>query len=375
MRRPFVQTDTMSSLSARMLRICQIALVATLGTLVSGRALAVPIKVACVGDSITQNSGWSDKLGVLLGANYTSTNYGVSGTTLLKKGDVTYWTTGAFTQSHSSNPDIVVIMLGTNDSKPQNWNTHKGEFVGDYEALIDSYAALPSHPKIYVTLCPPAGTNGYGISGTVIENEVLPDLEQIAVAKGLPTIDVFTAFGGHNLDQSLYGSPADLVHPNAKGAQRIADTVYAALKAAPSDGGTDGAIGDARADAGSSTGDAKAEAPGGSAGAGGGAGTPAGTGGAGGSTGTAGSAAGTGGSTGTAGGAGGSTGPAGGAGGAGGSSVTGAAGTTGSGGADAKPARPGSSGCAVSGRGADSSALGLALGLVALVFARRRRAL
>src|SRR5450432_72554 len=195
MRRPFVQTDTMSSLSARMLRICQIALVATL------------------------------------------------------------WTTGAFTQSHSSNPDIVVIMLGTNDSKPQNWNTHKGEFVGDYEALIDSYAALPSHPKIYVTLCPPAGTNGYAIVGSVIENEILPDIKQIAQEKGVPTIDVFTAFGGHNLDQSLYGSPADLVHPNAKGAQRIADTVYAALKAAPSDGGTDGAIGDARADAGSSTGD------------------------------------------------------------------------------------------------------------------------
>jgi acyl-CoA thioesterase-1 len=350
-----------------MFRICQLASVATLGTLMGGRALAAPIKVACVGDSITQNSGWSDKLGVLLGANYTSTNYGVSGTTLLKKGDVTYWTTGAFTQSHSSNPDIVVIMLGTNDSKPQNWNTHKGEFVGDYEALIDSYAALPSHPRIYLNLCPPAGTNGYAIVGSVIENEILPDIKQIAQEKGVPTIDVFTAFGGHNLDQSLYGSPADLVHPNAKGAQVIADTVYAALKAAPSDGGTDGAVSDARADAGSSSGDAVAEAPGGSAGAGGGAGTAAGTGGAGGTTGTAGSSA--------AGAGGGAAGAGAATAGVGGSSAAGAAGTTGSGGTGAKAAKAGSSGCALSGGDTESSALGLALGLVALACSRRRRAL
>jgi acyl-CoA thioesterase-1 len=311
-------------------------------------AHAAPIKVACVGDSITQNSGWSDKLGMRLGAGYTSTNYGVTGTTLLKQGDSTYWTTPAFTQSHSSNPDIVVIMLGTNDSKPQNWNAHKGEFVGDYEALIDSYAALPSHPKIYLNLCPPAGTNGYGISGTVIENEVLPDIKQIATTKGLPTIDVFTAFGGHTLDQSLYGSTADLVHPNAKGAQVIADTVYAALTAAPSDGGTDGPgaggdARDARADSAPSTGgDASSEAPASTSGAGGAAGT--------------GSATGTGGSGGT----------------------TGAAGTTGSGGTGVRQTSSGSSGCALSGRGSDRSVSGLLAGLVvglaALMSWRRRRA-
>ncbi|HVU51886.1 MAG TPA: GDSL-type esterase/lipase family protein, partial [Polyangia bacterium] len=219
---------------------------------------AAPIKVACVGDSITQNSGWSDKLGARLGAGYTSTNYGLSGTTLLKNGDHPYWTSQQFTDSHAANPDIVVIMLGTNDSKPFNWNAHKGEFVGDYEALIDSYAALPSHPKIYLNLCPPAGTNGYQIVGTVIENEINPDIKQVAAAKGLPTIDVFDAFGGHDLDPSLYGSSADLVHPNAKGAQVIADTVYAALTAPASDGGA-GSGGANNGGAGGAKGDASAD--------------------------------------------------------------------------------------------------------------------
>ena len=38
-------------------------------------------------------------------------------------------------------------MLGTNDSKPFNWNAHKGEFVGDYEALIDSVRGVAEPPQ------------------------------------------------------------------------------------------------------------------------------------------------------------------------------------------------------------------------------------
>ncbi|HET6279820.1 MAG TPA: GDSL-type esterase/lipase family protein [Polyangia bacterium] len=323
------------------------------------RAVAAPIKVACVGDSITQNSGWSDRLGAKLGAGYKSTNYGVSGTTLLKKGDNPYWNTAAYTQSHSSNPDIVVIMLGTNDSKPSNWNAHRGEFVGDYEALIDSYAALPSHPKIYLNLCPPAGNNGYQINGVVIENEVQPDIKQVAAAKSVPTIDVFDAFGGHTLDPSLYGSPGDLVHPNGKGAQVIADTVYAALVAMVSDGGTDGSgvreagVGDARDDAADS--------------------------GAGGAAGSSSDAASAGGPDATSAGGAAGMGPAPGAGGADGGGLTGSAGAAGgqgTGGASATPPREAgtSGGCTLVNRSAGGSGHVVCVSLVVLVLARRRRA-
>ena len=57
----------------------------------------------------------------LLGPGYEARNYGVSGRTLLKKGDFPYWNENAYRQSREWNPDIVVIQLGTNDSKPQNW--------------------------------------------------------------------------------------------------------------------------------------------------------------------------------------------------------------------------------------------------------------
>jgi lysophospholipase L1-like esterase len=187
-------------------------------------------KVACVGDSITEFSGWCEDLGKKLGPGYTVGNFGVSGTTLLKAGDYPYWTTAKFIASHDFAPDVVVIMLGTNDSKPQNWTpAKKPSFVPDYEALVDSYSRLPSRPRIFLNLPPPAGPNGAAISCAVIETEELPLIRQIARAKGVALIDVFAAFGGRAYDPSFFG-PGDQVHPNSKGAQLIADTVFAALR-------------------------------------------------------------------------------------------------------------------------------------------------
>jgi len=327
--------------------------VGALAVLLGGRAQAAPVKVAGVGDSITQLSQWPQKLGTLLGAGYAVTNYGVVGATLLKKGDSPYWNTTAFTQSHSANPDIVVIMLGTNDSKPFNWNAHMSDFVGDYEALIDSYTTLPSHPKVYLNLCPPAGTNGYQIDGAVIANQILPLIKQVATARGVPTIDVYDAFGGPNLDQSLYGSPADLVHPNDKGGMVIAQTVYAALTAPAVDGGADTASSDGgsvgASDAGAPTSDATSGAD--AAGTGGAAGT-----GAAGGSGAGGAAGGPGATSGGPGG------------------MSGGAGDTGAAGQRVmSPAKSSSGGCALTGERAGSSPFVAFVAIAALALARRRR--
>ena len=223
---------------------------------------AAPIKVACVGDSITQNSGWSDKLGAKLGA-------GLHVDELRRLGD-----DPAEEGRHPTGARAAV------HAEPRREPGHRRHHAGDerQQAVqleraqgrvrrrlrgVDRYVrALPSHPKIYLNLCPPAGTNGYQIVGSVIENEVIPDIKQVAAAKGLPTIDVFDGVRRvTTLDQSLYGSAGDLVHPNAKGAQVIADTVYAALMAAASDGGAGaGARRVARARGGSSKADASVDA-------------------------------------------------------------------------------------------------------------------
>jgi len=65
-----------------------------------------PVKVACIGNSITYGSGIPDRardsypaqLGRMLGDKWIVKNFGVSGRTMLKKGDFPYWKEVAWTE-------------------------------------------------------------------------------------------------------------------------------------------------------------------------------------------------------------------------------------------------------------------------------------
>src|SRR4051812_4620865 len=86
------------------------------------------IKVACIGNSIT-SAGYPKILNEVLGSGWEVKNFGVMGTTMLRNGDDPYYKSTTYNEAKDFNPDVVVIKLGTNDSKPQNW-TYKGQFVG-----------------------------------------------------------------------------------------------------------------------------------------------------------------------------------------------------------------------------------------------------
>jgi lysophospholipase L1-like esterase len=145
-----------------------------------------PIIVACVGDSITAGVGstatdydYPSLLQELLGPGYKVINFGESGATLLKNGDSPYWQRGSFPASKSAAPDVVIIMLGTNDSKPWNWK-FKDQFTSDYAALANYYAGMVSHPQIYAVLPPPVpGTGNYGINEANVDQEI-PMIEKVA---------------------------------------------------------------------------------------------------------------------------------------------------------------------------------------------------
>jgi acyl-CoA thioesterase-1 len=186
-------------------------------------------KVACVGDSITFGHGLNQStesypavLAGRLGGEHTVRNFGVSGTTLLKNGDNTYWDEANYTASGAFEPDVVVVMLGTNDAKPQNWS-REAEFAPDYAELIAHYRSLGA--LVYVATPPPVyGAGAFDIQPAVVANEVMPLVRTIATDAGAPLVDVFTA---------LSGKPEmfpDTVHPNAAGAELIAETVFAALE-------------------------------------------------------------------------------------------------------------------------------------------------
>lgn len=194
-------------------------------------ARATPIRVACVGDSITAGSGlrdpgheaWPAVLGQLLGAGYEVKNFGVSGATLLKAGDKPYWKQAAFARADAFAPDIVVIALGTNDSKPKNWTAHRDEFASDAAALVAHFTALPSKPRVWISLPPPIFSHVYNIDEPNAA-AIRDILRTVAAAHHLPVID---------LGPALKDQPKlfrDGVHPLPEGAKVLAGAVAAALK-------------------------------------------------------------------------------------------------------------------------------------------------
>ena len=191
---------------------------------------AEPVKVACVGDSITQGAGaqkgksYPAQLQGLLGEGYQVGNFGVSGRTLLKKGDFPYWKEKKYQEALAMEPAIVVIMLGTNDTKPQNWK-FEAEFAADYRELVKSFQTLKSKPKVFVYRpVPVPGKGNYGINEENIQKEI-PRLDVLAKELGCEVIDMHAA-----LEKSPELLP-DRVHPNTAGAGEMAKAAAKAITA------------------------------------------------------------------------------------------------------------------------------------------------
>jgi lysophospholipase L1-like esterase len=189
------------------------------------------IRVACVGNSITYGSGIKNRdtesypavLGQLLGANYQVKNFGLSGRTLLNRGDRPYMNEPTFKIALAFQPDIVVIKLGTNDTKPQNWK-YQSEFKHDLTAMVDSFEALSSKPRIF--LCYPATAYAvtWGIDDSIIVHGVMPYVKAVAKANKLKIIDLHKATAGI---PELF---PDNIHPNAAGARIMATTVFKVVR-------------------------------------------------------------------------------------------------------------------------------------------------
>lgn len=210
-----------------------LALLLALISQVEGRAAAPAerVRVACVGDSITYGAAVEKRdqncypvvLGRLLGASHDVRNFGVSGATLLKKGDKPYWKEKAFQQAGDFGPNIVILKLGTNDTKPQNWK-FKDEFETDARALVQHFKTLPSRPKVFVALPVAVVKSSFGIVEEGVLAEI-PLLTKVAKEEGVGVIDLHAAVAAKDL------FVGDGVHPNVAGAKKIADTVFAALTA------------------------------------------------------------------------------------------------------------------------------------------------
>ena len=202
-----------------------------------------PIRVACVGDSITAGVGTKDAktesypsiLQSELGANYEVRNFGVPSRTMLKKGNPSYWRERAFQDAQTFKPDIVIIMLGTNDSKhptpeepkaPDNWR-FKADYVRDYKEMIGLFQKANDKADIFVMQPVPAFPGRWGVSNETVHTEIGPMVAQVAKDTGAHLIDLYTPL---HAQKALF---PDTVHPNARGAKLVANFVFMALLSSP----------------------------------------------------------------------------------------------------------------------------------------------
>lgn len=196
------------------------------------------LRIACVGDSITYGTGVEDRekncypvvlQNLLNNSKYRVGNFGVNGATLQKEGDKPYWEEERYEQSLSYDPDIVILMLGTNDSKEVNWRD-PDTFRMDYEALITSYETLRTKPKI-VLVTPPSiyRTDGTGQSIKAAYDSRIEEESQIirelGEEKGVPVIDMYEITSAH---PEWFNT--DGIHLNTEGAAAFADAAAIEVK-------------------------------------------------------------------------------------------------------------------------------------------------
>ena len=192
-----------------------------------------PIRVACVGNSVTYGYGLQERereayparLQEMLGNAYEVANFGRSGATLLYKGHRPYISLPEFRQALDFRPDWVVIHLGLNDTDPRDWPDWKEEFIPNYRALIDSFLVVNPEARILVCKMTPIFDRHPRFQSSTREwhAQIQEAIEKVAFGAKAQLIDLYSP---------LHSRPdlfPDALHPNAEGAQIMARTVYSAL--------------------------------------------------------------------------------------------------------------------------------------------------
>jgi lysophospholipase L1-like esterase len=189
------------------------------------------IRISCVGNSITAGSrlthpeknAYPGQLQQLLGSGYEVKNFGVGGRTVIKDCDRSYMATPAYQEALKSNPDIVTIKLGTNDSRLP-YRLQIDSFIADYKTLIHSFQKLPTHPRI-ILLLPVTSylTDTMRQTEQAIAKLILPRIRQVAFEEKLELIDL------HSITADMPATFPDSLHPSSLGATILAKRVYEAI--------------------------------------------------------------------------------------------------------------------------------------------------
>ena len=184
-------------------------------------------KLLCFGDSITHGYKLKDpgsesypaQLQAIVGGEFDVVNLSKTGANVVTEGNLPIRKQEVFQEAMKLRPDVVVLLIGTNDTKDENWKYHS-EFTEDYNRLVERFQTMPSLPDLYLCTIPPVFTKEDRKQRI---EEINIAIRQVAAVHDLKVIDVSSSFVAH---PELF---ADGIHPDQEGAKILAEAVAAGI--------------------------------------------------------------------------------------------------------------------------------------------------
>lgn len=191
------------------------------------------IKIACIGDSTTYGHGiknWKSNnypavLQRELDDGYCVVNFGFNGACTQSFAEQPYTENEIFKESLGFDADIIIFMLGTNDSSEINFRS-AGDFKKEYSELIEKYLDGENSPEIILCTPPSAFYIDGKTEGPAEFNVDIENLAKISDAvRELANEREFTLIDINSFTESHSEWFLDGVHPNNKGAKEIAKEI------------------------------------------------------------------------------------------------------------------------------------------------------
>lgn len=186
-------------------------------------------RIASVGNSITYGALLTERkkaypalLQQKSCGRFEVCNFGVPGATLQFDKKNAYVKSTEYKSIAAFCPEVILLKLGANDARPQEWNG-RDVFYKNYAELLDSLLLLC--PEIY--LCTP--TRPYGEKwkdrNKLLKKELIPVIRKIAKEKHLKLIDLYKVLPA---EDAYYMK--DGIHPTAAGYEVISEHIYTELE-------------------------------------------------------------------------------------------------------------------------------------------------
>lgn len=192
--------------------------------------------LACLGDSLTYGHMWQNQaypvyLSNLVNDKYEVGNFSYNGLSITGYGgsfdnpDERYIKRNEYKQSLEFAPDIIAIMLGTNDAT--GWTNAQDIFEDEYRVLLDSYLELFPDVRVIMMVSPPCiSPNQFSIPNDIIKENVNPIQRDLADDYGFEVLDLREEFEEVEDYESKYLRPNDGVHFTVEGAEYVASRVW-----------------------------------------------------------------------------------------------------------------------------------------------------